>query len=109
MVLDPIPQSLPVHFFGSRPQPPTSHLYINISTASSNLTHQHPSLYYPPRVFTLKLILHMMHYELFSLHMNYTDACVIYGTNPITYLESYITSHITHDVLRTLLITKELH
>ena len=25
MVLDPIPPSLPVHFFGSRPQPPTSH------------------------------------------------------------------------------------
>ena len=24
MVLDPIPQSLPVHFSGSRPQPPTS-------------------------------------------------------------------------------------
>ena len=24
MVLDPIPQSLPIHFFGSRPQPPTS-------------------------------------------------------------------------------------
>ena len=24
MVLEPIPQSLPVHFFGSRPQPPTS-------------------------------------------------------------------------------------
>jgi len=24
MVLDPTPQSLPVHFFGSRPQPPTS-------------------------------------------------------------------------------------
>ena len=24
MVLDHIPQSLPVHFFGSRPQPPTS-------------------------------------------------------------------------------------
>ena len=24
MALDPIPQSLPVHFFGSRPQPPTS-------------------------------------------------------------------------------------
>ena len=27
MVLDPIPQSLPVHFFGSRPQPPTSPRY----------------------------------------------------------------------------------
>ena len=27
MVLDPIPQSLPVHFFGSRPQPPTSRLH----------------------------------------------------------------------------------
>jgi len=26
MVLDPIPQPLPVHFFGSRPQPPTSPL-----------------------------------------------------------------------------------
>jgi len=26
MVLDPIPQILPVHFFGSRPQPPTSRL-----------------------------------------------------------------------------------
>jgi len=25
MVLDPIPPPLPVHFFGSRPQPPTSH------------------------------------------------------------------------------------
>jgi len=24
MVLDPMPQPLPVHFFGSRPQPPTS-------------------------------------------------------------------------------------
>ena len=24
MVLDPLPQTLPVHFFGSRPQPPTS-------------------------------------------------------------------------------------
>ena len=24
MVLDPIPQCLPVHIFGSRPQPPTS-------------------------------------------------------------------------------------
>ena len=29
MVLDPIPQSLPVHFFGSRPQPPTSHEKLN--------------------------------------------------------------------------------
>jgi len=30
VVLDPIPQSLPVHFFGSRPQPPTSPPYIYI-------------------------------------------------------------------------------
>ena len=29
MVLDPIPQSLPVHFFGSRPQPPTSR-YVTV-------------------------------------------------------------------------------
>ena len=32
MVLDPIPQSLPVHFFGSRPQPPTSPGIINVCT-----------------------------------------------------------------------------
>ena len=30
MVLDPIPQSLPVPFLGSRPQPPTSHKYMCI-------------------------------------------------------------------------------
>ena len=30
MVLDPIPKSLPVHFFGSRPQPPTSPLVVFI-------------------------------------------------------------------------------
>ena len=34
MVLDPIPQSLPVHFFGSRPQPPTS-LYICLEGSPS--------------------------------------------------------------------------
>ena len=30
MVLDPIPQSLPVHFFGSRPQPPTSRAVFDV-------------------------------------------------------------------------------
>jgi len=35
MVLDPIPQSLPVHFFGSRPQPPTSLLPSISQTVSS--------------------------------------------------------------------------
>jgi len=30
MVLDPIPQPLPVHFFGSRPQPPTSQMNITM-------------------------------------------------------------------------------
>jgi len=39
MVLDPISQSLPVHFFGSRPQPPTSparivpHPFLGISVS----------------------------------------------------------------------------
>ena len=36
MVLDPIPQPLPVHFFGSRPQPPTSR-----STLPYIYPHQH--------------------------------------------------------------------
>jgi len=34
MVLDPIPQSLPAHFFGSRPQPPTS-----LTSTETWLTH----------------------------------------------------------------------
>jgi len=33
MVLDPIPQPLPVHFFGSRPQPPTSPYYGSSATS----------------------------------------------------------------------------
>ena len=36
MVPDPIPQSLPVHFFGSRPQPPTSHYQQNQSVSRSS-------------------------------------------------------------------------
>ena len=35
MVLDPIPQSLPVHFFGSRPQPPTSRLVAMLCAQAS--------------------------------------------------------------------------
>ena len=34
MVLDPIPQSLPVHFFGSRPQPPTSLCKVSFQVCS---------------------------------------------------------------------------
>jgi len=41
MVLHPIPQSLPVHFFGSRPQPPTSRrlysLSVDVSSRISNI------------------------------------------------------------------------
>ena len=38
MVLDPIPQSLPVHFFGSRPQPPTSpYLYTCVERSSRHV------------------------------------------------------------------------
>ena len=38
MVLDPIPQSLPIHFLGSRPQPPTPprivpHPFLGISVS----------------------------------------------------------------------------
>ena len=41
MVLDPIPQSLPVDFFGSRPQPPTSHVYHGRSRECSRLSFRH--------------------------------------------------------------------
>jgi len=36
MVLDPIPQSLPVHFFGSRPQPPTSRQIYSIALLTAS-------------------------------------------------------------------------
>ena len=39
MVLDPIPQSLPVHFFGSRPQPPTSRCYETLIERDLEKTH----------------------------------------------------------------------
>ena len=38
MVFDPIPQSLPVHFFVSRPQPPTSHVSISRHSVEWRLT-----------------------------------------------------------------------
>jgi len=39
MVLDPNPQSLPVHFIGSRPQPPTSHMNcLTMDLAHSSIT-----------------------------------------------------------------------
>ena len=38
MVLDPIPQSLPVHFFGSRPQPPTSHVVLDRASTNNTST-----------------------------------------------------------------------
>ena len=44
MVLDPIPQSLPVHFFGSRPQPPTSHC-ISAKTSRHCNTPQHAAIH----------------------------------------------------------------
>ena len=39
MVLDPIPQSLPVHFFGSRPQPPTSPCVAKCLLQISHVAH----------------------------------------------------------------------
>ena len=44
MVLDPIPQSLPVHFCGSRPQPPTSH--IDYSHKSTTRIHLYICIHY---------------------------------------------------------------
>ena len=52
MVPDPIPQSLPVHFFGSRPQPPTSRLLCKNSCFSKedsvialHYTHTHTHIH----------------------------------------------------------------
>ena len=49
MVLDPIPQSLPVHFFGSRPQPPTSPYELNRGAPESLWTSTYTAL--PPHMW----------------------------------------------------------
>ena len=90
MVLDPIPQSLPVHFFGSRPQPPTSRppcVLVQSPFPKSFCTPSLPKTC--PRsvwqVYTKCLsnygvrysgsFLHMFSYIYSSLHM-----CVVYVT-----------------------------
>jgi len=51
MVLDPIPQPLPVHFFGSRPQPPTSAPHAQVQE-SVQMAHSHThSLLLPPSYY----------------------------------------------------------
>ena len=51
MVLDPIPQPLPVHFFGSRPQPPTSAPHAQVQE-SMQMAHSHThSLLLPPSYY----------------------------------------------------------
>ena len=71
MVLDPIPQSLPIHFFGSRPQPPTSpyththisvHLYIHATHTHCPLTHTRVNVcewYIYMRVYSECIYTHM--------------------------------------------------
>ena len=40
MVLDPIPQSLSIHFFGSRPQPPTSPMHRFTTHTQRHMRHE---------------------------------------------------------------------
>ena len=42
MVLSPIPQPLPVHFFGSRPQPPTSPTHLPCRALHCIFLYLHP-------------------------------------------------------------------
>ena len=54
MVLDPIPQSLPIHFFGSRPQPHTSHqgTHLHTHTYTKTLTHTQSYTYTHTKTLT---------------------------------------------------------
>ena len=68
MVLDPIPQPLPVHFFGSRPQPPTS----QVDTQRRNFLPRHlatkqPFLHISHNHFTIILAYST---QLFRKHAN---------------------------------------
>ena len=64
MVLDSIPQSLPVHFFGPRPQPPTSHPHRQFNLRQSSIhdthtrTHAHTHAHIHTHVYTQTHVLH---------------------------------------------------
>jgi len=71
MVLDPIPQSLPVHFFGSRPQPPTSrqdlfHTY-NVHTVTQ----------WPVHTYEYKYVSRFIRAAVKSCHTRMKIICVI--------------------------------
>ena len=63
MVLDPIPKSLPVHFPGSPPQPPTSHhaCKMRVQTWMSQVTHVNESCRKYEWVMSLVWMSHGIH------------------------------------------------
>ena len=87
MVLDPILQSLPVHFFGSRPQPPTSPWMVHVT--HTNTWH----------------ICTMMLYCIFIKPPHYTTQTIRGCASQIyTTFTSYITTF--HGHLSRLVLTK---
>ena len=95
MVLDPIPQSLPVHFFGSRPQPPTSRVVllahlpgrygVENPVGVRRLTYLHPSTSPNTHILTF-----MNTHILTSIHTMLTYL------HPLTYLHFHPTHMYIH-------------
>ena len=74
MVLDPIPQPLPVHFFGSRPQPPTSPRDVPISMFKLShlciIMYTYTSVYIYPYadIFVFICIMRCLPISIYSTH-----------------------------------------
>ena len=97
MVLDPIPQSLPVHFFGSRPQPPTSLTYHELY--HSHTTNSIIYVFAPMR--HLGPPLWQVFHELYHLHTTnlpsiYHELYHLHTTNPIIYIPRIQSSTYSH-------------
>jgi len=81
MVLDPIPQSLPVHFVGSRPQPPTSPTRPQSQTMVTPLSHMYLHVNVPQiDVQASQTITHTTHPH--YLHIVTRLHCLIYYYTP---------------------------
>jgi len=77
MVLDPIPQSLPVHFCGSRPQPPTSPPDVCLACGCFHACRCTMFLYYMYYVYFIFSMCYSTHSTHIILHILYATIAIL--------------------------------
>jgi len=77
MVLDPIPQSLPVHFCGSRPQPPTSPPDVCLACGCFHACRCTMFLYYMYYVYFILSMCYSTHSTHIILHILYATIAIL--------------------------------